>query len=154
MKREKTIAIFLCGILILFYIYHNQLYQRSSVNLPWGIKRVRYKESSEKTYTSYGGSIDLYNADENDMKNETFVKYQRSFGYVKDERTAVDIATIVFHEVYKDCNKKETPFIIKYNENAGAWVVHGTLPFLHLGGVGSIAIKKETGEVLLLMHTK
>jgi hypothetical protein len=125
----------------------------SSVILPDGIRQVRYRIAKDKSYIPALGSIDVYASSEKELAGLNLVKYDKKFGDVENERTAVDIATIVFSEIYKDCHKKETPFVVKYNEKAEAWIVHGTLPIFSLGGVATIAIKKS-GEILMIMHTK
>lgn len=80
--------------------------------------------------------------------------YSKKFGIVSDERCAEKIGIQVLDEIYSDCSKTESPFIVRYNKKADAWIVQGTLLPNTLGGVGSVAIKRNTGEILLIMHTK
>ena len=144
----------LIGISTFYIISSKSKNQISSVTLPEGLTQEKYIISHEKSYEPYFGSIDVYNANEADLIKVNYVDYNRSFGLVKNERSAVDIATIVFYEIYEDCHEKETPYIVKYNKNAGAWIVHGSLPSFTLGGVASVGIKKDTGEILFVLHTK
>ena len=93
-------------------------------------------------------------ATEEELKKASFVKYDKTFGKVNTPKEAYIIAVKVLDEVYDNCSKKELPFKIKDNTIANAWIVSGTLPKMMLGGVGTIGIKKETGEVIYLIHTK
>ena len=111
-----------------------------------------YRIDTDGTY--FIGDIDIFIANENDLKNVNLVKYDKAFGYVSDAGRAVRIATNVLNEIYDHCGKTETPFIVHYNENADTWIVHGSLPFFMAGGVGSIGIKKDTGEVIMITHSK
>lgn len=116
--------------------------------------RITYIISTEDTLQPYFSCIDIFNADENDLKNLDFVHYERKFGFVENEKTAFKIALNVIPIIYNNCNVyEESPFKIKYNQNADAWIVYGTLK-RGQGGVAYIGIKKETGEILFLMHTK
>lgn len=100
-------------------------------------------------------SPNYYKANENELVAQSLVKYEKSFGNVPDEKTAIKIAEKVLDEVYHhDCSKKEKPFVVFYNSNADAWIVNGTLPEGMDGGTGVIAIKKDTGKILLIVHYK
>jgi len=128
--------------------------QISSVKLPKGVERVKYivvPENSEKK-TIFG--IDFSEPSEWSLKRKDLVHYKKVFGPVKNEQAAVDIATIVFSEVYKNCPKDEAPFEVMFNKRAGAWIVQGTLPPDVLGGVASIGIKKDTGKIIFVRHSK
>ncbi|MFZ5986765.1 MAG: NTF2 fold immunity protein [Bacillota bacterium] len=151
MKRVLLILLIIVGLLC---SCNQQPKQKGAIIVVDEDKQINYKVDTEKTYEPYVGGVDIYNANENELRKENLVKYDKRFGEISDERTAVDVSTIVFNEIYEDCVEKEAPFMVKYNKNAKAWIVHGTLPPNMLGGVASIAIKKETGEILMLMHTK
>lgn len=118
-----------------------------------GTKEIKYIKATDKSYILGVDKIDIYTASEVDLENLSLVKYDKSFGDIKDESSAASIAAKVFSEVYKDCPEKEIPFQVKYNQNAEAWIVHGTLPESMVGGVGEIAIKKN-GKVIMLRHSK
>ena len=60
------------------------------------------------------------------------------------------IAKDKIKEVYKN---DEYPYIVKLNETANAWIVHGSSGTC-AGGVASIAIDRNNGEILMLIHTK
>ncbi len=113
----------------------------------------KYWVTKEETYYPYYGAIDVYNASREELIEFDLCGYTKSFSEVKNERQAAEIANEVIKEVY---GEEEYPYIVKFNENANAWVVHGSLPrrFFQLGGVGTVAIDKNTGEVLMLLHTK
>ena len=110
-----------------------------------------YRVSKENNYIPYAGAIDIYNASREELIELDTGNYSGVFGEVKNENEASKIAAKVIKEVYQ---KDESPYIVKFNKNANAWIVSGSLPLFHLGGVASIAIDKETGEILMLIHTK
>lgn len=110
-----------------------------------------YLISRENSYIPYPGAIDIYNASREELIELDKVNYSEVFGTVKNEHEASQIASNVIREVY---GNDESPYIVKLNKNANAWIVSGSLPLFHLGGVASIAIDKETGEILMMIHTK
>ena len=110
-----------------------------------------YWVSKEDSYVPYSGAADLYNASREELIELDLCDYNKSFGEVKNAKQAAEIAAKVVKEVYEN---NEYPYIVKYNENADAWIVHGSLPLFRLGGVASVAIDKDTGEILMLIHTK
>lgn len=110
-----------------------------------------YRVSRKNSYIPYTGAIDIYNALKEELIGLDMGNYPVVFGEVKNENEATQIASKVIKEVYQN---DESPYIIKFNKNANAWIVTGSLPLFHLGGVASIAIDKETGEILMLIHTK
>ena len=110
-----------------------------------------YRISKEDSYIPYSGAIDIYNASREELIELDMCNYSESFGEVKNEEEAYKIAAKVVKEVYKN---DESPYTVKFNENANAWIVNGSLPAFHLGGVASIAIDKDTGEILMLIHSK
>jgi len=110
-----------------------------------------YWISREDSYIPYTGAGDIYNASRVELIELDMVNYTGAFGEVTNEKEAAQIAAKVIKEVYEN---DEAPYIVKFNEEAKAWIVSGTLPLLHHGGVASIAIAKENGEVLMLIHTK
>lgn len=110
-----------------------------------------YWVSKEDSYVPYSGAADLYNASREELIELDLCDYNKSFGEVRNAKQAAEIAAKVVKEVYEN---NEYPYIVKYNENADAWIVHGSLPLFYLGGVASVAIDKNTGEILMLIHTK
>lgn len=113
-----------------------------------------YRIAIADSYTPYADAdaIDLYNASREELIEFSFVQYSGTFGKVENAKEAVQIAEKVIQEVYEN---DESPYVVKFNETANAWIVHGTLPSIfHLGGVASIAIDQETGGVLMVIHTK
>lgn len=110
-----------------------------------------YRVSSENSYVPYIGAIDIYNASREELMKLDLCDYSGTFGEVNNEEEAAQIAAKVVKEVY---GNDESPYIVKFNENANAWIVRGSLPLFHLGGVSSIAIDKDTGEILMMIHTK
>lgn len=110
-----------------------------------------YWVSREDSFIPYSGAIDVYNASREELKESSFCDYTGKFGEVKNAKQAANIAAKVIKEVYEN---DEYPYIVKFNEKADAWIVHGSLPLFHLGGVASVAIDKDTGEILMVIHTK
>lgn len=108
-----------------------------------------YWISKENSYVI--GTIDLYNASREELIAIDALNYTETFAKVETAKEAAEIAEKVIEEVYEN---DESPYFVKLNPKANAWIVHGSLPLFHLGGVGIIAIDKETGEILMLMHTK
>ena len=110
-----------------------------------------YRMAKEDSFVPYSGAADIYNASREELMELDLCDYSETFGEVKNAKEAYKIAAKVIEEVY---GKDESPYIVKFNENANAWIVNGSLPPLSLGGVASIAIDKDTGEILMLLHTK
>ena len=110
-----------------------------------------YRVSKENSYIPYAGAIDIYNASREELIELNLVQYSTVFGEVKTEKDAAKIASKIIKEVY---GSDEAPYTVKFNKNANAWIVNGSLPLFHIGGVASVAIDKETGEILMMTHTK
>lgn len=110
-----------------------------------------YKIATEDTYIPYSGGIDIYHATKEELTALDLCNYTEVFGVIENEKEAYQVAAKVIREVY---GKDESPYKVKYNENADAWIVSGSLPFSSLGGVASIAIERDTGAILMLIHTK
>ena len=110
-----------------------------------------YKIATEETYIPYSGGIDIYHATKEELTALDLCDYTKEFGVIENEEEAYQVAAKVIEEVY---GKDESPYIVKYNEVADAWIVSGSLPFFSLGGVASIAIERDTGAILMLIHTK
>lgn len=105
----------------------------------------------KNSYHPYAGAKDIYNASREELIEMDLCNYTKAFGEVQNEQEAFRIASNVIEEIYQ---KNEAPYRIKFNENANAWIVVGAPRFFRLGGSASIAIDKETGEILMLIHTK
>ena len=110
-----------------------------------------YRLSKEDSYFPYSGSIDIYSASREELIELDLCDYPKAFGKVESEKEAAQIAAEVIKEVYEN---DESPYIVKFNENADAWIVHGSLPWLSMGGVASVAIDRESGDIIMMLHTK
>lgn len=110
-----------------------------------------YMIATEDTYIPYSGGIDIYHATKEELTAMDLCNYTEKFGVIENEKEAYQVAAKVIEEVY---GKDESPYIVKYNEVADTWIVSGSLPFSFLGGFASIAIEKDTGAILMLIHTK
>ena len=136
---KKIIWVSVCIILAVFIVTMLFVFQKD------------YRVSKENNYIPYSGAIDIYNASREELIELDMGNYSGIFGEVKNEKEASQIAEKVIKEVYQ---KDESPYIVKFNENANVWIVSGSLPWFQLGGVASVAIDRETGEILMLIHTK
>ena len=79
------------------------------------------------------------------------LKYIPPEGYVPDKKTAISIAVAVWEPIYgKEQIAGEAPY--QANLVDGVWVVSGSLPGLSIGGTAKALIKKDTGEILQVIH--
>jgi hypothetical protein len=74
-------------------------------------------------------------------------------GYLPNANMALKYGEMVLREVYGDktCNNQK-PFAVTLDENNNVWIITGTLPPNHLGGVATAIIKRDTGEIISLYH--
>jgi len=124
------------------------------ISLVYACNCRNFMMDTENSFEPYGGSIDIYQSNEKELTANTLAKYKKKFGIIKSETEAFKVAIEVLNDVYGDYVKDECPFLIKFNKNANAWVVSGTLSDEEKGGVGSVVIKASNGEILYLVHTK
>ena len=113
-----------------------------------------YWISRQDSYCPYSGAADIYHASREELTALDVVQYSGMFGQVKNAKEASRIAAKVVKEIY---GNDEYPYMVKFNENANAWIVQGSLlpvPLPVAGGVASVAIDADTGEILMLLHTK
>ena len=110
-----------------------------------------YWISMKNSFTPYASAIDIYNATREELIEFDKANYSGVFGEVKNAKEAVQIAAEIVREEY---GNDEYPYIVKFNKNANAWIVKGSLPIFRVGGVASVAIDKDTGEILMMIHTK
>lgn len=79
------------------------------------------------------------------------LRYIAPEGYVPDKKTAITIAVAVWEPIYgKEQIAGEAPY--QANLVDGVWVVSGSLPGLSIGGTAKALIKKDTGEILQVIH--
>ena len=110
-----------------------------------------YRISKESAFVPYDGATDLYHASKDELAALDLCNYSGVFGSVPTEKEAAAIAAEIIADVYQT---DESPYVIKLNEHADAWIVRGSLPPFHKGGVASVAIDRQTGEIIMLLHTK
>lgn len=72
-------------------------------------------------------------------------------GRVPNEETAIRIAEAVWLPIYGNDIYNSKPFQAKLIGDS-IWVVEGTLPEGHLGGVPYAALQKKDGKVLKISH--
>ena len=75
-------------------------------------------------------------------------------GKLSGKTDAVKKAEIILVKIYGKQVKKERPYQIFYDEEAGVWLVQGSLPSNMHGGVAKIIIENNTGKVLAVWHEK
>ena len=72
---------------------------------------------------------------------------------IQNEKTAVKVAEAVLFNIYGEENiKNERPYTIGFADNY--WILYGYLPSGYHGGVFTIIIDAENGEVVSLWHDK
>jgi hypothetical protein len=76
-------------------------------------------------------------------------------GPIDTAEIAKENAEEVWNEMYGEENiKNEKPYRVSFDEKSETWMVNGSLPPLHLGGVAYIIMQKSDGKVLAVWHTK
>lgn len=76
-----------------------------------------------------------------------------SFDAIPDSITAVKVAEVILAKRFgAETIEAEKPFTAILME--GYWIVYGYLPEGYTGGVAEIFMKKRTGEIIRLVHTK
>lgn len=75
-------------------------------------------------------------------------------GVIPDPETAFNVAYAILSAAFEESSiKEQLPFLI--NEVDGVWVIRGAmLGGNRIGGTAEIAISKNTGEVVYLLHTQ
>lgn len=74
-------------------------------------------------------------------------------GFVPDRVTALSIATAVLTPIYgKKVISGEQPLMATLK--GGIWVISGSLPAGHVGGVAELQIDKMSGRILRVAHGK
>lgn len=143
----------ICMILCLIFILCGCRERDKSNVLPKNIDQVRYNFSEEKELKI--GDKDLFSLTKPQLKGISEKSFEKEFEtkLPLNERDAIDIATMALVENYKDCNKKETPFLIKYSEKSGCYIIYGTQPFFSEEGIGICAVEKNSGKVIMVIHT-
>lgn len=77
-----------------------------------------------------------------------------SFWLLK-EKTASEVAQAVLSSIYgKKSISKQKPFEITFDSEYNVWVISGKLKSNMIGGVATIIIQKNNGEVLAVSHSK
>ena len=84
-------------------------------------------------------------------QNNTSTYSETRFGYVPDEKTAIEIAIKVWIPIYgKEKIENEKPY--HANLENGIWRVTGSLPENSDGGVAEATISQKDGRVLKVIH--
>lgn len=87
------------------------------------------------------------------LKQRENKNYKLSQDAIPDSMTAIKVADVLLTKRYgTETIESEKPFTAILLE--GYWIVYGNLPEGYSGGVAEIFMKKNTGEVIRLVHTK
>ncbi len=109
------------------------------------------KDETMMPTVTYG--CDLYTADLRSLKKMSGTIYKGGdFGKLDTAEKAFDAAIIVVSDIYGyEVLEGFEPYIVTENERAGCWIIHGS-PKTNLHyGVSFVAIKKENGEVVMVL---
>lgn len=143
---KKTLAILLC-----FIIAFSCICGCEQKNQPKVYEFTTEKPSKTLMPTvTYG--CDIYTADLPSLKKMSGIMYRGDdFGDLKDEQAAVTAAVQAVYEVYGNAFDGYEPLICAYNKRADCWIVHGTPRDNRNTGVSFVALRKTTGEVVMLL---
>ena len=84
-------------------------------------------------------------------QNNTSINSETKFGYVPDEKTAIEIAIKVWIPIYgKEQIENEKPY--HANLKNRIWKVTGSLPEGYDGGVAEARIVQKDGRILKIIH--
>lgn len=79
--------------------------------------------------------------------------YKPAAGYVPDAATAIRIAVAVWNPIYGEKQiASEAPYRAVLKD--GVWIVEGSLPKGHIGGVAIAEISKDNAAVRRVSHGK
>lgn len=79
---------------------------------------------------------------------------EKVFGPISDAKLAKEKAESLWIEIYGDSIKSKKPYNVAFDEESQVWLVQGSLPINHHGGVPHILIRKSDGKVLAVWHDK
>jgi len=75
-------------------------------------------------------------------------------GCVRNEKDAVEIATVMFKSIYGETFDYGLPLIVNFDDKEQVWLIKTQLPENMLGGSKYIIIKKSSAEVVAIWATK
>ncbi len=100
-------------------------------------------------------SFDIKPFDYNDYQYyiENFSS-EETLGRILNAKDAALKAETVWVEIYGELIKNKRPYQLSFDEESQVWLIEGTLPENHVGGVPHILIRKSDGKVLAVWHDK
>jgi len=78
--------------------------------------------------------------------------YVPKTGFVPNAATAIKIAEAVWFPIYGKSIYTKKPYKVSLKNNI--WIVEGSIPANHVGGVPYIEIQKTDARILKVMHSK
>ncbi len=157
-RKRPLVALHIIGTVVVV-ITGFILTQPVKVSLPNQVPSLNYHISESSIYTKsvwdeksgIHDEINLYDAGRNQLSKFDLIKYWKSFVSIDDAQTAAQAAAYVHEEIY---GAPSGDYVVRYNENAKAWIVYDELPATAAGGCGVFAITEEAGEVIMGYHGK
>ncbi|MDP4117748.1 MAG: NTF2 fold immunity protein [Bacillota bacterium] len=100
---------------------------------------------------TYG--CDLYTANIKSIKKMSGTMYKGGdFGKLDSEKKAFNAAITVILDIYgKKALEGFEPFVVTENTRADCWIVHGTPKDNLNTGMSFVALRKSTGEVVMVL---
>lgn len=79
---------------------------------------------------------------------------EKILGPISDGKLAKEKGESLLREIYGDSIKSKKPYTVSFDSESQVWLVEGSLPKNHDGGVPHILIRKSDGKVLAVWHDK
>jgi hypothetical protein len=158
MMREYRTTIALLLSLGLFCYFSART--DSPLHLLDGRQEVKFEITSEKTveenraYCAENNTESIYDMNAEELAARSHVPYKICFGPVNDAETAVKIGAFIHDTEYSEHKPHSFPYRVYYNQTADAWIVEEVYPVDTYGDPGEFAIRKKTGQVILVHHGK
>ena len=87
-------------------------------------------------------------------KADPFGVYNKSEGLIANDSMAVELSKLILFHIYgKEKIEKERPYQVRlFNDKV--WYISGSMSKDDEGGIFNIALRKDDGRVLLIVHSK
>ena len=113
-------------------------------------KEYQLLEMSDTTGSFYVGTINLYEAAEDELVRISTESYEGEPLPLKSTELAQAAASIL-DSAYTDWSSAGT-VVLRLNTNANVWIIHGQLSdrYTDFGEIGILAVDAETGKVICM----